>query len=225
MTLTRLTQTHTLCPHLRASLPTCIPSVSHLQQFIWGLLPPFQEGGACVPTPSSPSAPGIPPAWKLGDLGQVSSPLVSPSPLCNGTAGFLGGTVEDSVSRGPPVLLAPTLPWPARCPQGGFQEDRKAQLPRSHASRKSGNQKPRLPEAPSGGLVGPDTLWGTPLVPVWSPGRAVGWGEETGWSEPLPLLGAGVAPTKSGDTEAEGTEDCGSHRKVRASAPRVVQVH
>ena len=147
--------------------------------------------------PSLEGAPG-PPSQQLRDLGQVSSPLVSPSPLCNGTAGFLGGTVEDSVSRGPPVLLAPTLPWPARCPQGGFQEDRKAQLPRSHASRKSGNQKPRLPEAPSGGLVGPDTLWGTPLVPVWSPGRAVGWGEETGWSEPCLSWGLGWLPQNLG---------------------------
>ena len=62
-------------------------------------------------------------------------------------------------------------------------------------------------------------------MPVWSSGRAVGWGEETGWSEPLPFLGSGAAPTKSGDTEAGGTEDCGSHRKVRASASRVVRVH
>ena len=117
--------------------------------------------------------------------------------------------------------------WPARCPQSGFQEDG------SHASWKSGNQKTRLPEAPSGGLVGSGPLWGTgllwgtPLVPAWSSGRAIGWGEETGWSEALPGISSNMGQLlKIAEvTEVWGTEDCGSHREVRASTSRVFWVH
>ena len=91
--------------------------------------------------------------------------------------------------------------WSTRCPQGGYQEDGK---PRP--------QEPRLPEVRRREATPP----GSPQWGVWQVlfrcgdasgarvvlSRAVGWGEETGWSEPLPFLGSGAAPIKSEATEA-----------------------
>ena len=152
---------------------------------------------------------------------------MSLSPLCNGTAGFLGGAAEDFVLRATRHAWPQTSLWLARCPQGGFQEDGKPQLPGSYASWKSGNQKPHLLEAPSGGLVGPGLLRGIPLVPAWSSARAIGWEEETAWSEPLPGISSNMGQLLkiAEATEVWGTEDGGSHRKVRASTSRVFRVH
>ena len=83
--------------------------------------------------PSLEGAPW-PPSQQLRDLGQVSS--VSLSPLCNGTTGFLGGTVEDSVSRGPPVLLAPDASLASEVPTGWVPGGLQGTAP----------QEPRLPE-------------------------------------------------------------------------------
>ena len=150
-------------------------------------------------------------------LGQVPSPLCR----CKDTAGFLEGAAEDC--RGLPGTPGPRCLFGQRDVPGG----RKPQLPGSHASRKAGNQKPRLPEAPSGGLVGPGSLWGTPLVLAWSSGRAIGWGEETGWSAARPGVSSNMGQLlKIAETpEVWGTEDCGSHRKVRTSTSGMFPVH
>ena len=147
-----------------------------------------------------PGAPG-PSSQQLRD-GDKSPPLCR----CKDTAGFLEGAAEDC--RGLPGTPGPRCLFGQRDVPGG----RKPQLPGSHASRKAGNQKPRLPEAPSGGLVGPGSLWGTPLVLAWSSGRAIGWGEETGWSAARPGVSSNMGQLLkiAETTEVWGTEDCGS---------------
>ena len=74
----------------------------------------------------SPSLEGAlgPPSQQLRDLGQVSSSLCP----C-----LLGGAAEYCVSRIPQRSWTQTSPWPARCPQGGFHEEGKPQLPGSDA--------------------------------------------------------------------------------------------
>ena len=152
---------------------------------------------ACVPTPvpllllGSPSLEGAPrpPSQQLRDLGQVSS--VSLSPLCNGTAGFLGGTAEDSVPRAPILSWPWTPPWLARCPQIGFQEDREPQLPRSNSSLEAMQPEATPPRSPTSGLVGPgplgDTTGASLVLRQGSWVRRKYW-----WSEPWSFLGSGA---------------------------------
>ena len=226
------TDTHSV-PSPRAFLATRITPVSHLEQFIWGLLPPSQEGGACVPTPApplllgSPSLEGAPrpPSAAEGAGTSLSSVLLSP--LCNGTAGFLGGACWGLCVEGPPGAPRPRH---TTCPLGRRGAHRVgtrrtgSHAPRSHASRKSGKEKPRLLEAPSGGLAGPGSLWGH----VWCPpgsqqGCWVGRRDRVVWAPAFP--GVWSSSNKIWGYRGGGTEDCGSHREVRASASRVVRVH
>ena len=62
---------------------------------------------------------------------------------------------------------------------------------------------------------------------AWSSGRAIGWGEETGWSAALPRISSNMGQLlKIAETpEVWGTEDCGSHRKVRTSTSGMFPVH
>ena len=109
-------------------------------------------GRGLCPHPQLPQCSWDAPAWK-GHRGHPHSSWgpgtrllssVSLSPLCNGTAGFLGGTAEDSVSMGPPGLLAPDAPdasLAGEVPTGWVPGEREATAP----------QEPRLLEAPQWG--------------------------------------------------------------------------
>ena len=127
-------------------------------------------------SPSFPASPGIPqPGRGTGaTLTAAEGPgtsvvfSVSLSPLCNGTAGFLGGASEDCVSRVPRRSWPQTSPWPARCPQRGFQEDGKPQLPGSHALSETTPAQnphllePRLPEVTQTEAMPPGSpQWGS----------------------------------------------------------------
>ena len=57
--------------------------------------------------------------------------------------------------------------------------------PRSHASRKSGEEKPLLPEAPSGGSGRSWFAVGTPLVPAWSSAGLLGGEKRQGGLSPF----------------------------------------
>ena len=151
------------------------------------------------PHPSSPAAPGIPqpgrgPAATLTAAEGPGTSLlssVSLSPLCNGTAGFLGGTAEDSVPRAPILSWPWTPPWLARCPQIGFQEDREPQLPRSNSSLEAMQPEATPPRSPTSGLVGPgplgDTTGASLVLRQGSWVRRKYW-----WSEPWSFLGSGA---------------------------------
>ena len=108
------------------------------------------------------------------------------------------------MSRGPLALLAPDTPHArlvGEVPTGWVPGGREATPPGatppgSQAKRSHASWKP------------PVGVWQV-LVPCGDTSgarlvlsRAVGWGEETGWSEPLPFLGSGAAPIKSEATEA-----------------------
>ena len=161
VTLTPLhTDTRSVPPPKGFSSYTCHSCITLTT--VWGLLPPSQEGRACVPTPRSPAATGMPQPERgtgatvtaAGGPGTSLLSSVSLSPVCNGTAGFLGGTAEDSVSRGPPALLAPDTSLAGEMPTGWVPGGWEATAPR----------EPRLLEVRQ-----PETM--PPGSPQWGSGR------------------------------------------------------
>lgn len=114
-------------------------------------------GRGLCPHPQLPRFSWDAPAWK-GHRGATLTAAEGPgtsvffsvslSTLCNGTAGFLGGAAEDSVSRAPRLSWPQTPPWPARCPQIRFQEDREPQLPGSNSSPEAMQPKAAPPRSP-----------------------------------------------------------------------------
>ena len=168
-------------------------------------------GRGLCPHPSSLAAPGIPQPGRgtAATLTAAEGPgtslsSVSRSPLCNGTAGFLGGAAEDSVSRVPRHSLPQTSPWALDAHRVGSRTG-------SHAFSEATPPKPRLQEA---------TPPGNPTVPgsaerqdvgssrAWDPWDLASlvlrlgcgqWGE-SGWSEPS-YRGPGWQNTKSQATE------------------------